>query len=267
MALACDIQKRFPKRRIILILHTGGVTRRTPEITSIFPAWHYRFVEDFHPKDFSPSKGKTEAVREKVILRYLVKNSVKFLGISASCDDDREFSNLKPWVLSCRGHYSYRTIAEDFLVDLNSRLTRNVSGLDLNQSCAIHYRLGDLMTLDEKNPISSNVLISEFKKISETHGFQSLVIYSDSPRKAYEFFSQLNSTRVYAPELDTAEVMSQSIDSKFFIGTSSKISFWISGIRAQVNGTKSLLPLNNIPQYSGISGPCTDMISNYSVNE
>jgi hypothetical protein len=70
---------------------------------------------------------------------------------------------------------------------------------------------------------------------------------------------------VKSPDSDTIGVMANSIDSKFFIGTSSKISFWIAGIRAQIRRSPSLLPSNNSTQFAGLEGKSRDLISTYPV--
>jgi hypothetical protein len=60
--------------------------------------------------------------------------------------------------------------------------------------------------------------------------------------------------------------MANSIDSKYFIGTSSKISFWIAGIRAQSRNRPSLMPSSNLLQFAGIVGKKSECISTYPVS-
>ena len=267
VALALDIQKKFPRRKVLITLHTGGVTERLPEVTSLFPDLTFDSIKDF--KVVKQEKGRSLPPEKNKFasLRPFVKNFFSVTGLTSMCDTDPEFALLKPWILSCRGHYSYRTIGLEFLSDLDNRLKANVKDSALHDSCAIHYRLGDLITLPEKNPITIDCILSEFKKLEETLNFQKLVVFSDSPEKANQLFETLNSIEFSTPNASTVEVIANSVEAKFFIGTSSKISFWISGIRAQVRSMPSLLPISNFEQYRGLVGEKSYCISTYQISE
>jgi hypothetical protein len=268
VALAQDIQQKFPKRRIRMILHTGGVTHRKPEVTSLFPQWTYEFVDDFKK---ASSSGSSENLTRRIDLatwsRGLIKRVIFGLGIAASCDSNEDFEKVRPWLVFVRGHYSYRTINPFFLSALNHRIHQDLPPLDLTNSCAIHYRLGDLLALKEKGPISSALLVSEFLNLAKGYDFDRLLIFSDSPNEAKSSFELLHNIEVVAPNVATVQVMAYSTDAKFFIGTSSKVSFWISGIRAQVLQKPSLLPSDNLAQFGGIVGLASNLISTYVVNE
>jgi hypothetical protein len=125
--------------------------------------------------------------------------------------------------------------------------------------------MGDLLTLVEKSPIPSDRIVSVLEQLLRTEAFDGLVIFSDSPQKAFDLFKGVVPLEVKSPDSDTIEVMANSIDSKFFIGTSSKISFWIAGIRAQIRRSPSLLPSNNSTQFAGLEGKRRDFISTYEV--
>ncbi len=266
IALACDMSERFPKRRIQIVLHTGGVTRRQPEVKTLFPEYNYRLVDDYRPSiESRDSTSINSSLIPRTEIRILVIKLIKVLGLTVSFDNDLEYSRLKPWVISCRGHYSYRTISFSFLRELNQRIQNNSTDLNLSQSCTVHYRLGDLLTLVEKSPIPSDRILSALEQLVRTEDFDSLVIFSDSPQKAFDLFNGVVPLEVKSPVSDTIEVMANSIDSKFFIGTSSKISFWIAGIRAQIKNCPSLLPSNNSTQFEGLVGKRRDFISTYEV--
>lgn len=266
VALARDIQKKFPNRKILMVLHTGGVTERLPEVTSLFPELVYEFIKDFDVVKEAQGARRFSKLSNYRSLRQIVKNILDFLGLSATCNYDRDFMHLKPWVLSCRGHYSYRTIDPNFLSELDSRLNNSVDKFILRNTCSIHYRLGDLLTLNEKNPISSKCVLSEYQKLEAKWKFKNLVVFSDSPDKANQLFLGMTAANFATPSSSTVEVMANSLDSEYFIGTSSKISFWISGIRAQVRFKPSLLPFNNLEQYRGLAGNTIRFISTYQAS-
>jgi hypothetical protein len=205
-------------------------------------------------------------LRLRYSVRTLAKKILRILRLTGSADNDFEYSKLKPWALSCRGHYSYRSVSSIFLNELDKRLHKNASNLDLYQSCTIHYRLGDLLTLVEKNPIPSPIIVATISNLLRSYDFRDLCVFSDSPERAFDFFNKMVPLEVKSPAADTVDVMANSIDSKYFIGTSSKISFWIAGIRAQSRNSPSFLPLNNLPQISGVVGDKSEYISTYSVS-
>ncbi len=268
VALAQDVQQKFPKRKIRMILHTGGVTHRTPEVTSLFPQWTYEFVDDFEKVSSSGSiKNLTRKIGFATRIRGLIKRLIFGLGIAASCDSNEDFEKVRPWLFFVRGHYSYRTINPNFLSALNHRIHQDLPALDLTNSCAIHYRLGDLLALKEKGPISSTVLVSEFFNLAKGYDFDRLLIFSDSPNEAKGSFELVDNIEVVAPNVATVQVIAYSTDARFFIGTSSKVSFWISGIRAQVLQKPSSLPSINLAQYGGLVGLDSNLISTYVVNE
>jgi hypothetical protein len=267
VALALDIQKKFPRRKVLIALHTGGVTERLPEVTSLFPGFTFDSIQDFKVVKHEKGKSLPPEKNKFASLRLFVKSFFSVTGLTSTCNTDPEFALLKPWVLSCRGHYSYRTIGLEFLSDLDNRLKASVKNSALHDACAIHYRLGDLITLTEKNPISIDCILSEFRKLEDTSNFQKLVVFSDSPEKANQLFETLNSIELSTPTVSTIEVIANSVEAKFFIGTSSKISFWISGIRAQVRSMPSLLPISNFEQYRGLVGEKSYHISTYQISE
>lgn len=267
IALASDIQEEYPKRRIQIVLHTGGVTHRQPEVKCLFPEYEYHLIDDYRPKLDSQDELSVQKVSHlRTGVRFLIKKMLRALSLTATADNDLEFSKLRPWVLSCRGHYSYRTIKPDFLIELDQRLHRGSIDLQLSESCAVHYRLGDLLILSEKSPIPSSVVTTAVNNLISFINFRDLCVFSDSPEKVYELFNNVVPLAVKSPNVDTVAVMANSIDSKYFIGTSSKISFWIAGIRAQSRKSHSLMPSKNVLQFAGIVGSNFPCISTYQVN-
>ncbi len=260
VALAEDLRMRFRRRRIVIVLHTGGVTRRIPEVVGLFPYCDFVFEDDFSSGDeldVSPSKTISSSSRK------FFKNILLKVGLIAFCNDNAQTNKLKPWVLSIRGHYSYRKISDVFLLSLKELVTSiEMVELDPN-TCCIHYRLGDLLLIDKKSPISVNVLLREYSYVCQSYDFLNVCIYSDSPEEASRRFSRMAAKKISAPNASTIAVIANSISASYFIGTSSKISFWIAGIRALDNQLRSSLPRKNELEFRGLLDERLALISQY----
>jgi hypothetical protein len=268
VALAQDICEKFPHRRIRIVLHSGGVTHRIPEVTSLYPQWDYLFVDDFvNSGDLIDDRSPSKTIVSKARYLRLIKSFLYRSGIASSCDNNQEFSNIKPWLLICRGHYSYRSIGAKFLSELDKTLTRILPPLDARDMCSIHYRMGDLLTLKEKNPISGDLILNQFKSASKIYNFKRLIVFSDSPNDATKIFETVKDIELLVPDTSTVEAIAYSADAKLFIGTSSKISFWISGIRSQIRKKPSLLPEENLVQFRELVGNGMNQITTYSISE
>lgn len=253
--LAQFLVGKYPNRKLTIFLHTGGVTRRDPEIVALFPEYSYVLVDDFSTR-FSHSHTRKYSIVKRLQqnLRGVVRQTIEVLGFVANCNDDKSLEGLRPWVLSIRGHYSYRTINTDFLKLLNDSiiLKRDAAFSHPLRYCAIHYRLGDLLTLAEKNPISEESIREEVVRVLSGQRFDSLVVLSDSPTEATNRLSGLNDIEILSPQIQTIDVIATSTGARYFIGTSSKISFWIAAIRACVLSLESSLPMSNVEQYKGL---------------
>ena len=253
--LAQFLADKYPNRKLKIFLHTGGVTRRDPEIATLFPEFRYVFVDDFSNK-VSHSDAQKFNMRGGLLndVRRALKNAVKILGLVADCNDDKSQRGVRPWVLSIRGHYSYRTINPDFLKLLSDLIKQkeNIAFSRPSRYCAVHYRLGDLLILAEKNPISEESLREEVSRVLSSQKFDSLVVLSDSPVEAKIRLSGLSDIEILSPQIETIDVIATSLRARYFIGTSSKISFWIAAIRSCSLSLDSSLPMNNEEQYRGL---------------
>lgn len=262
IALAEDFKIIYPKRSLRIVLHTGGVTRRIPEVVDLFPDFEYQYIEDFQPKH---ETSKDISSRSKFNSRKSLLKFVTALGFLAYCNEDSSTKRLLPWVLSIRGHYSYRSINSNFLSGLaeKCRIIEKSLEVDFKTACTIHYRLGDLLTITEKNPISAKSVASEFIMIRNQINFSKLIVFSDSPTEAHKRFTSLITDEIMILDLTAILVISGAVNSKYFIGTSSKISFWIAGIRAVVYRKRSSLPGENFVQYASLSGDQSHLIDTY----
>ena len=266
VALAFDAREKFPKRKIRIVLHTGGVTLRLPEVTDLFPSWDYEYVSDFEVSSIESAKMNA-AVLKRFKRRFVerVKAVVIFSRLIVNCNDDLEYSNLRFWTLACRGHYSYRYVNLNFLESLETALhnCRSIENQEFGDCLTIHYRLGDLLTLDKKNPVSANSIFSESSRLLNISKFDSIVVLSDSPEVARDVFSGIALKKMFAPSFNTFEVMNFAISSIYFLGTSSKVSFWIAAIRSSKLKIHSSLPKSNRTQMKCMLGSETKLIHYY----
>ena len=260
IALAEDLKASFPKRKLRIVLHTGGVTRRLPEVTELFPYFNFTYQEDF-------TTSETNSIEKSTLPRDCIKRMIKYilflLGFLGNCNDSTE--KIHPWVLSIRGHYSNRAIKTNFLRDVAGRLL-SVSKIKISQfddACTMHYRLGDLLTLQEKNPIEAPRLSALYSSKKLLLVLRKLTVFSDSPLEAYNLLKPHIQEVFQILDLPTTDVIAGAISSKYFIGTSSKVSFWIAGIRATINGNRSALPRENKTQYASLVGIHTSLIDEY----
>ena len=264
--MAEDFKSLFPNRSMKIVLHTGGVTRRIPEVAELFPEYEYEFEEDFQQKNVVNLESKRSS---QYFLRNIPKKILSSTGLVSQCDDDSATSKLVPWIFSLRGHYSYRTISSSFLVRLAERCESvNDSKIaNINKSCVIHYRLGDLLVINEKNPISAQSVVSEYLKIEKEIHIEDLIVFSDSHSEAHSRFSNLLSKDFLVLDSKTCLVIANAIRAKYFIGTSSKVSFWIAGLREVVYQRSSSLPMENIDLYIKSSSGHPTLVNPYNTKE
>lgn len=250
VALLKDILKASPKRKMTILLHTGGVTRRIPEVVDLFPEISFHYIDDFS----SSEGGSNPEIRNlQANLSPILKTVLSFLKVTLSCDDDASFKRIRIWTRSIRGHYSYRTIKPEFLEMLNDRLEKISEDICSNEGvCSIHYRLGDLLHLENKGPLAPKAVLGELDRLSKLFNFSEVEVFSDSPSRALELLNQSGQQRMSAPDIGTISVFTRAIHADSFLGTSSKVSFWIAGIRSVVFGKKSSMPSRNKREIAGI---------------
>ena len=250
VALLKDVQKASPKRKVTIFLHTGGVTRRIPEVVDLFPEISFRYIDDFSSQE-GGSNPRLRNLRSN--FSPLLKALLSFFKITLSCDDDASFKKIRVWTRSIRGHYSYRTIKPVFLEILNGRLENISQSNWINEGvCSIHYRLGDLLHLENKGPLAPKAVLGELDRLSKLSNFNEVELFSDSPSRALELLKLSGQQRISAPDVGTISVFARAIQAESFLGTSSKVSFWIAGIRSVVFGKKSSIPSRNKREIAGI---------------
>jgi len=166
---------------------------------------------------------------------------------------------VKPWVISFRGHYSNRLIRTEVINEIKSYLFANLSNHSEklhDVSLAVHFRLGDLVELQSKGPISDARVANGLSvALSSRTNISSVSICSDSPELACKkigvHFSNINFLSEDLDALDTLRYLSRI---QSFVGTPSKISEWVALLRTTSGLTQSTyLPIEMMTQLQKIS--------------
>jgi hypothetical protein len=228
-------------RQIELILHTSGVTRRDSELERL---GKYVKVTQIH--DFTlPTKNVDQYVKfglnkiAQKLTKKLLRQTLFSLGIFT------EFKNQTrplPWTFVLRGHYSHRLIRQETILNMHKRFSDEgllVDSLEPNvEAISIHYRLGDLLSLDEKTYVPPRDVILAVSKISGGENLK-IDVFSDSPNVAVDLLSsRSDGSRILGKNLLPWETISELLRYRHFVGTNSKISIWVCLFRSTgfING-------------------------------
>ena len=185
LSVATDLSVRFKARRIVLVLHSSGVTRRESELDSFIPSnIVIQKIDDFSEINLSviSIKGK---FKHHVIL--IIKNLFILTGFLSNANSQQEYNLIRPWVLAVRGHYTGVKISDNayriILTGLNlSAMVKN----DFSQVVCVHYRLGDLLLLTQKSSIFPGQMVSKITEVVDKYQSPDLIVFSDSSDKARE---------------------------------------------------------------------------------
>lgn len=230
LATALDLKSRFPKRKIILFLHSAGVTSRSSEL-SFISNLEFKIVNvnDFKPinKDI-PSQRKRRVSFVSTIKKFLV-----LVGLISTANSSIDYKKIKPWVISLRGHYFYRPVSPSFYSYLLSYIDKNDQKIERNKSnVSLHYRMGDLLELEEKSIVPINQITEVVSKVLNQYDNVDFHLFSDSPKEAAELLIGAGiEKKITVHDLPAIEVIKSCYKSDFFIGTNSKISLWIVNLR------------------------------------
>ena len=225
IALKNELKMTLPWRKSILVCHSSGVTKRLPEIDKFS-------VETLPINDFESDLRKSNLIRSWTTrsIRYLLLK----LGIVADSNCQHEYRSIRPWVLSIRGHYTKLKFSQSTI----KLLYENFNAIDNKQNKSedntlnVHYRLGDLLSLNEKNPVEIDILIFKIKSVIQEKNIKTILVYSDSIDYAVEHLSRrLPQAKVLGKKVDSHQTISDCIRAENFIGTNSKISLWIGIMR------------------------------------
>lgn len=255
LALAFHLKERFTHRKLIIIYHTFGVTKRTWDLPLNLENLVIIVKDDFN---LINKIEKPNLFLKKLNLDKLFKFVYGLLGFYADCNTTSKTMRIKPWVKDIRGHYSHRNISTNTLYSILNLLEKNY-GTKLKpkvefQSAAIQYRLGDLMNLNTKSFVSEKTIIKLIEQNSSLWPQKTFDLYSDSLEDALGLLSMLNLT---PNECSPHSTVLRCLNYKYFIGTNSKLTIWIILFRL----SQDINSYNFIPGIlkSELSQCCSDL--------
>jgi hypothetical protein len=223
------------------MIHTSGITRRDIETESLLRNIPFKVVDDFerqrgHTTEILKSFSKTEVIKAK--LYVLPKVLLKITGLLSDLENTKAYDSIKPWLLSVRGHYTRYPFSSNDLLKLYeviSSIDSEALGREaLVDVLTIQYRLGDLLKLPEKDFVDSKLLSDIANSIADKFHISKTILLTDSPVEASQLLDAANRNWQVA-NLSPISTIKICVDSSAFIGTNSKISFWIVVFRALLN--------------------------------
>lgn len=222
-----EILSRKYMRKIILVLHTGGVTPRYSDISFVRERFEMQFVDDFSTKHSTTLNRKSRLDHRRILLILLRK-----IRILLTDEDLNKGLRIFPWTRFLRGHYTEISIPTEVIKQIIDTAYKagKLSPVDsIPYETLIHYRLGDLLELSMKKPTS----VERFKIF---RSYPKIAVASDSCIAAAELLSDALQTRIQPLETSSPwESLALIINSQYFVGTASKISFWGIAFRKTLN--------------------------------
>ena len=108
----------------------------------------------------------------------------------------------------------------------------------------MHYRLGDLELLPEKKSIDADRIKNILNEVLDRETTREIYLYSDSILLAKsKLKSSIHKLNLIEREISPLKTIYECVNSKVFFGTNSKISIWVSILRA----SKSLNQISYLP--------------------
>jgi hypothetical protein len=236
------IQTRYPGRRVKAIIHTSGVTRRATEFRFDKLGVTAKQIEDYKSEEVKSKANRNHHNSLAAFKKYLI-NILQCLRFIQNANTDSSFNSTRFWTISFRGHYTRLTLDESTVRLLYYVLFPVKSEmLKRNDNFVIHYRLGDLLDLSGKTPVSIERIESICNE-SITHLVTPILMSDSNKEELTNFLARSNFLKSFellnANPIATLEtcVMAHS-----FLGTGAKISLWAAIFRYFLFGKESFLP-------------------------
>ena len=259
------IAEKFPNKRVVLVLHTGGITARNSEIDFLSSKVNMLKVDDFYDN----FDKKIIQNRRFVSLKTLLKTLIKFLGdyFKFIITDDNKVYLIRPWTYSVRCTYTSNSLRKQDIVHM-----ADILGITSNSSepnfTGVHYRMGDLPTLKPSAlvPLDSvskviNHLVKDGAVIDKVRIYSDSIVENSNLQVPKEIDSEWKS-------VDTLQTISELSKAQYFIGTSSKVSLWVAIFRWALNTAGDVyLPssiMNQFDQLTNIDRSGSVQIKSYS---
>jgi hypothetical protein len=239
LAVAYDLIQRFPRRKIEVVIRTGGIHNAEFELVGL-ELNEFNITEKKIPSEI---RGAVILGSEDKIsrLKLIIKFWLDKFGFYATCDSRDSFNSVKPWVVTIRGSYNYLP-SRDFINYLINKLQIEKFDSFANHN-VVHYRLGDLITLNSKSPMDEGLILDQMKKCVDFANNNSFIIMSSDPDVAYKKISNLEQSFIVTSIFVNApDVLRFGVNGVTFIGTNSKMSLWVVILRIHLKIQASFLP-------------------------
>jgi hypothetical protein len=247
LALVEDLAQKFPKRSLRLVFHTGGVTFRKLDIAPLLSEYQFFVKDDYVSQTTARDPGRSVNNFSSIVAqsKMLLKKLAVFLGFSSPLDSDRDFQRCKPWIMSVRGHYTYRVVSSFSIEKIVKKA--QLSGMPIphipssNGVVGIQYRLGDLLDISSKSPIEPDLILQSGISLKKDYPEARFLLFSDSLQKAIELLDELGP--IESRNLDPWATITALTENEFFIATNSKISQWVVILRLHLDqNSHNLVP-------------------------
>ena len=237
-----------------------------PEIQELLVSVPYKIRDDHHNIDLgSLEKGsfKSRFDLGNYFLSFF-KVILKTIGLLSSLDQPGDLGELRPWVLSIRGHYSNLPLSgstfQNIQIILKDKTSLPFSKSILMNSLVIQYRLGDLLHLSNKSYIDPQLIIDQATYILKRETVPIVVILSDTVESAKLLIPKLALDTRYL-SLSPISTIFCALESRYFIGTNSKLSIWVALFR-HFDSRSSYLPRSMSSSFESIC-PGSKLITYY----
>jgi hypothetical protein len=224
------ILQKFPTRKVILVLHNGGVTMRNSELDFLAQRINLRKVQDFDSKsNFTGNSRKFSYLETiQVFIKLVIKKILNKLYLVIT--DDSRVTKVKFWTISIRCTFNKVSLTKQDVISLSSILEISEKKFR-DSSIGVHYRLGDLLTLKPESLISPEAISKVIHILLRLNpNIENLIVYSDS-KLGDKFIEIPNSVEIKRESIATLQTISDLIEFNYFIGTNSKVSLWVAIFR------------------------------------
>jgi hypothetical protein len=241
LALGFKLKATFKRRRIKFIFHSAGVTERFLELPeSWLSGFTFTQERDFlaNNTDLRERLSTSKSIQMKsLLISLLIK-----LGLLARLNTEEEFSRIKYWVISIRGHYSRLQLNRNH-IEMISMWFNKGNKLGFEKKGATHFRMGDLLNLANKNYVSPYRVAEAWKLHYDS--YQTIEIFSDSNSDVVQRILGPSVSSIFSNFISTSPI--RTIESccaaEAFVGTNSKLTIWIALLRTLNPNLRSVLPM------------------------
>jgi hypothetical protein len=218
----------FPGKRIILVLHTGGVTTRSSEIDFLSSEINLLKVDDYLAS--SNDEQLLNSISKSILsfIKIYIKFLTNYFGFIIT-DDDKVFQ-VRFWTYSVRCTFKSTVLRKQDVAHLADILRIKSNSLGQN-FLGVHYRMGDLPTVKPNALVPLNSIFTIVNELIIGGAvFDKVRIFSDSI---------VNNSNLQLPKeidfdwqsVDTLQTIRELSKAKYFVGTGSKVSLWVAIFR------------------------------------